>query len=381
LGEGPGEERARGGGITCSAALLVTVLVTLLTAACGAEGTPAPYAAPPSARCDTLDERSETIREVLAFDELPGLQVIAERLANERNGALLERALAFALELIRFLPRKETTTFEFDLLGELIDATRSQVVAILDHLATGPDTRRDLLRLLSLAMTDCPRDSLILTVRDLFRATDLVASVGPVLGDPLVVSLLANVPDSEETGRPGFVALSRLLFNAVRSPNFDIADLRPLLGFLELDEPPLSALLDEAELYLVGDQLEHLQATLACFDGLEVDGRPGPDVVGDLLYDLVTIESLDTAGLLEAATPLIEQLQHPDIQLLGGALIDGLVDDLAFRETTIELLVFLLRDENVGLLLDSAVVLFESRAFDDLIHIIAGLTVRCPENE
>lgn len=360
------------------AALGSALVLALALVGCGAEGDPAPRVAAPETRCATLDESTATLRTQLDAGALPGLAEVVSRLAVERSGALIEAALDVFFRIVASLPREETTSFEYDKLRELLTLARPQLVSVLEYLAGGDDSRADVLRLLRDGVVDCPRDSFVLTLRDVFEATELLGALGAALDDSLVVSLLRDIP-GQEAGERGFVAVLRLVFNAIASPSFDIAELRSILAFADLDRPPLSDAFAAAEAYLQPPRVDHLVATLACITETRVGERDGVEVLGTLLYGLITDENVDAAEFLVLAAPIIAELQEPDIQLLGGAIIDGLVDDLTLREAAIELVAFVLRDDNLPLLVADLPRLVADRGADDLVAVIEAITVRCPE--
>jgi hypothetical protein len=103
--------------------------------------------------------------------------------------------------------------------------------------------------------------------------------------------------------------------------------------------------------------------------------------LGGLLYDLITLEALDFGQLLSLMAPLLEQIQGPGLQTLGGAALDALIADDSLRDLAVELLIFLLRPDNLVPVLQSVAVLVETRGLDDLLRLVEGLTVRCPESD
>jgi hypothetical protein len=362
-------------------ALVALGLLVLLTGGpgCGAEGTEAPPTAAPQQRCPTLDDRLADFSAALESESMADLGLVFDRLARELNGARFESALELLLEVLQVLPREEATRFQFDLIGGLIDDTEETLLATLRYLSTGPDSRRDLFPVLRQAVMDCPRDSLVLTVADFFKATDLLASVGATLEDPTLLSILASPPDTPTAGRPGFVALVRAAVNAIQSPNFNIAQLRDLLSFTDLDRPPLSDLMIALESYLQGERFDHLLLTLSCLEESSVDGISGIDVLAGLVYDLVLLEEIELGSLLSLAAPVIEQIQDRDLQTLGTAILNAMVTDLPMRQLAKDLVAFLIREDNVGPLLRALVTLIERDAIDDLVAVAEGLTVRCTQ--
>ena len=105
----------------------------------------------------------------------------------------------------------------------------------------------------------------------------------------------------------------------------------------------------------------------------------GVDIIGGLLFDLLSDDDLDTGSLLTIAAPLIEQIQDPQTRTLLSAVLEALVEDLALREVTIDLLVFFLREDNLPVILEAAVPLISDGGIDSLVLLMAGLTVRCPD--
>jgi hypothetical protein len=233
------------------------LLLSMLSARCGAEGTPAPRTEAPSQRCAPIDERLTRVRAVLERGDLVSLQAVLERLQLERDGARLERALQLVLGILQSFPRDPANTFDFHLLLDLLETSRDPLAVVVRALSDGPEQRREVFGAVSVAMTECPRESFLLTLRDVFRATTLLEAAGGALSDTTVVDLLAHIPDQPEEGRDGFIALVRAIANAVRSPNFDFEQVRAILSFLDLDQPPVSDLVAALDVYLSGETLVH----------------------------------------------------------------------------------------------------------------------------
>jgi hypothetical protein len=359
------------------AAVAITIAVAVAVAACGAEGVDAPLTPSSQQTCPGVDDRLANVLATLRAGELDDLHAVLDRLATERDGVRLERAMQFGLRLLQALPRREAESFEYALVYTLLDRIREPAVGVLRFLAEGPAQRRAMFAVLGDMFAECARDSLILTVKDLFDDTDLLEAAGAALSDEAIVGLLANIPSSEQGGRAGFVALIRATVNAIRSPSFDFAQLRDLLSFLELDEPPLSGLLDALQAYLTGERLANLRATLSCLATQGWRGAPGVDVLGGFLFDVMTLEGLDLGELLELAAPILEQLKEPTVETLLTAVIDELLEDVGLRDLGLELVVFFLREDNLQSVLRATVVLFENRGIDDVLRLIEGLTVRC----
>lgn len=359
--------------------VLTGALFVLVFASCGAEGTPGPANEAPSHVCKTIDEMTVNILGMAQEGELGGLSEVVNRLTSELNGARIQQALELILGVLQTLPREETTEFEFQILLDLIDQAKQPLTAILDYIATGPDSRRFIFGVLDQAMNECPRDSLILTVDDIFKSTDLMAALGAMLDDPTIVELLTQIPDQPEDGKDGFKALLRTIVNALQAETFEFSDLRELLGFLSLDEPPMSDLLTELELYLSGATFDHLLATLDCIESRTVYGVPGVDALGALLFDMITLEELDIAGLLTLAAPLLAQLQEADIQVIGRAALDTLIVDIPLREKAIGLISFFFREDNLPPLLEAMTALLEGNGFEEVIVLLSSITVRCPD--
>ena len=356
------------------------LLFATTSLSCGAEGTAAPYSQRPEQRCKTIGDSTASLLSLAEEGQVDGLVEVVDRLMTERNGTRIQQAVDMLLGLLQALPREEASSFEFQILLDLIEQAKEPLKAVVDHIATGPESRRAVFPVLSQAMLECPRDSLILTVADLFASTELLAALGAALDDPIVVGLLANIPDLPEDGRAGFVALIRLVINAVQAETFEFSDLRSLLGFLELDEPPLSQLFEELEAYLQGATFEHLLLTLECIESTEVDGEPGVDVLGSLVYDLITLEELDVAGLLTIAAPLLAQLQQADIQVLGTAALNVLIADVGLRVQAIDLIAFFLRSDNLGPVLSAVGAMLDAGALEDIVVLLSSLTLLCPDD-
>ena len=87
------------------------VLCAALLWACGADGTDAPYVAPPEQRCLTLDERVERLVAAIDEQQLQSFEIVLERLQNEREGARLERTLRLFIRVLQAMPRQEATEF------------------------------------------------------------------------------------------------------------------------------------------------------------------------------------------------------------------------------------------------------------------------------
>ncbi len=358
---------------------LALALLALVLTSCGAEGTPAPANEAPSHICKTIDEMTVSIMGMAREGELGGLAEVVDRLTSELNGGRIQQALELILGVLQTLPREETTEFEFQILLDLVDQAKQPLSAILDYIATGPDSRRFVFGVLDQAMNECPRDSLILTVSDIFQSTDLMAALGTTLDDPRIVELLTVLPDQPDDGKDGFKALLRTIINAVQAETFEFSDLRELLAFLSLDEPPMSDLLTEVELYLSGSTFDHLVLTLDCIESTTVYGVPGVDVLGALLYDLISLEELDIAGLLTLAAPLLAQLQEADIQVIGRAALDTLIVDIPLREKAISLISFFFREDNLPPLMEALTAMLEGNGFEEVIVLLSSITVRCPD--
>ncbi|MCA9563463.1 MAG: hypothetical protein KC561_08235 [Myxococcales bacterium] len=347
---------------------------------CGADGVSAPPSAAPSTTCRNLDDLTAGLRSELRDGNLDGLAEVVDRLANERNGTRVSQALRVVLQLLQSLPREEATTFEFEIILTILDQVGEPLGAILDFLAQGQGESELLFPLLSTAIRECPADSFILTVEDIFKETALMAALGETLGDPQIVALVRALPGQSEEGKIGFIALFRTILNAIQSPSFDFAELRSILSFADIDEPPLSGLLDELERFLASESFDHLLLTVECIQVTEVDGHDGTEVLGGFLYDLITLPELDISSILSIAAPLLEEIQDEDIQTLGAAALERIKLDRELRAATIDLVTFFLREDNIGPLLDSVVVLFQADVLPDLVALIGELTVRCPES-
>ena len=358
--------------------LLLLVLASWSTG-CGAEGTPAPPSEPASHVCLTIDETTESLRELAAEGALDSLTEVVERLIDELNGGRVQQLLELILGLLQALPREEASAFEYEIILDLIGQAKDSMAVMVEFMRTGPDSTRLLFPMLSQALAECPRDSLILTVSDLFQGTDLMAALGLALDDPMIVGLLENIPNQPEQGRSGFIALIRTMVNAMQSSSFEFSELRALLVFLELDEPPMSILLTELEGYLHGPSFDHLLMTLDCFESTSVNDTPGVDVVGGLLYDLMTLEEMDVAGLLSLTAPLLAQLQEADIQILGQAALDALIEDVELRLKAIDLIIFFLREDNLPPVLEAFSTLLATDAVEGLVTLMSSITIRCPD--
>jgi len=195
------------------------------------------------------------------------------------------------------------------------------------------------------------------------------------------VELLANIPTDPNEGRAGFVALVRAVLTAVTSTNFDFAQVRELLSFLDLDEPPISDLMTQLERYFQGESLENIRTTVSCLANQSYLGLTGTDAVGGLLYDLMTIDGLELGELLTVMAPILEQLKDPELQTISSAIVDAFVEDLELRDLAIDLLVFLLREDNLVPVLESIEVMLSTRGLDDILLVMEGLTVRCSESQ
>ena len=327
----------------------------------------------------TVDETTESLRALAGEGALDSLNVVVDRLIGELNGGRVQQLLELLLGLLQALPREEASSFEFQIILDLVEQAKDEMVVMLDFMRTGPDSSRLVFPVLSQALAECPRDSLILTVSDLIHSTDLMAALGLALDDPMIVGLLENIPNQPEEGRSGFIALIRTLVNAMQSSSFEFSELRELLAFLNLDEPPMSILLTELEAYTEGATFDHLLMTLDCFESTSVEGTPGVDAVGGLLYDLMTLEEMDVAGLLSLTAPLLAQLQEADLQILIHAALDALIEDLELRLKAIDLIIFLLREDNLPLVLDAFSALLETDAVEGLVVLMSSITIRCPD--
>lgn len=357
----------------------IALALCLGSAGCGAEGTPAPRSEQPAHRCLTIDETTESLRSLAAEGALDSLAEVVDRLIGELNGGRTQQVLELILGVMQALPREESSSFEYQIILDLVDQAKGSMAVMVDFLRSGPDHRRYMFPILTQAVAECPRDSLILTVSDLFESTELMAALGLALDDPTIVNLLENIPNQPEEGRSGFIALIRTMVNAMQSSNFEFSEMRDLLAFLALDEPPMSFLLTELEAYLTGTTFEHLLLTLECLESTAVHGSPGVDVVGGLLYDLMTLDEMDVAGLLSLTAPLLAQLQAADIQIIGQAALDALIEDVELRLKAIDLIIFFLREDNLPPVLEAFSALLETDAIEGLVILMSSITIRCPD--
>jgi hypothetical protein len=118
---------------------------------------------------------------------------------------------------------------------------------------------------------------------------------------------------------------------------------------------------------------------VTCLEETEVDGLDGGDAMGSLLYDLITLNGLELGALLSVAAPILADLKEPQVQTLLEAVLEALIEDVGLRDLAIDLVVFLLREDNLLPVLESVQVLVETRGADDLIQLVQRLTIRCPE--
>jgi len=338
-----------------------------------------PRNAAPGHICKDLDEALGQFTQIITDDEHSGIRDVMERLESERDGARVQRLIQLVFGILNALPREESTTFEFEMLFELIDSTRQTMVALLEFLADGPEDNRQILPVFRQALQQCPGDSLVLTFSDVTGATELMAALGATLADESVVALLLSPPGQRTEGRDGFIALYRTIVNAIQSPHFDFAELESYLSFLEIEEPPVSGLLKALRNYLQGESLEHLKASLSCLESTGRDGETGVDVLGGLLFSILNDERIDRGNILTAAAPIIEELQDPNVQTLVGSVMDALANDPDLRELWVDLLIFLLREDNLLAVLDLAVALFEDEGIDDLVLLMSSLVAPCPD--
>ena len=333
----------------------------------------------PAHTCKDLDESLEHLNQIVARHGPSGFGDVMDRLQSERDGARVQRLIQLVLGILNALPREESTTFEFEMLFELIDSTRPTIVALLDFFADGPQSNRQIVPVLREALQQCPRDSLVLTFSDVTGATDLMAALGATLQDDSIVALLLSPPGQRTEGSDGFIAFFRTIVTAVQSPHFDVTELEGLLSFLNTDEPPVSELLKALRDYLQGETLDHLLASLTCLESTELGGETGIDILGGLLFSILNDENIDRGVFLTAAAPLIEQLQDPSLQTIIGSVMDALVYDLNLRELCIDLIVFLLREDNLPAVLDLTAALFEDEGIDDLVLLMSSLLAPCPD--
>ena len=338
-----------------------------------------PRNAAPGHICKNLDEALDQFTQIITGDEHTGIRGVMERLESERDGARVQRLIQLVFGVLNILPREESTTFEFEVTFGLIDSTRQTMVTLLEFFADGPESNRQIFPIFRQALQQCPRDSLVLMFSDVAGATELMAALGATLDDESVVALLLNPSGERTEGPDGFIALYRTIVNAIQSPHFDFAELESYLSFLELEQPPMSRLLKALRDYLQGESLEHLRASLSCLESTELEGETGVDILGGLLFSILNDEGIDRGNILTAAAPLIKQLQDSEVQTLIGAVMDAMATDSNLRELWVDLLIFLLREDNLPAVLDLAVALFEDEGIDDLVLLMSSLVAPCPD--
>ncbi|MBN1947091.1 MAG: hypothetical protein JW797_15555 [Bradymonadales bacterium] len=359
--------------------LLIGLVVTLLLGSCGAEGIDAPLNQTPEQRCITLDQALGHLSEQLDGGALDPLASLADRFLHEREGTRTSQLVDLFFGILQSFPRAQAMVFEYDLLLTLVERIREQAVLTFEYLGEGPPERLWFFQVVSQALAECPQGSIIPAVQEMLEATDLMAAIGTALTDPTVVGLLTNIPTQPEGGRDGFVAMIGAVSSAIRSVNFQFSELRSILSFFSLDEPPISWLLVELEEYLAAEKLEHLRSLLDCIGQTSYEGLLGIEIIGGLFYDLLTLQGSDPGTMFSLVAPIINELQNAEIQVLMNAAVQRLMEDLEFRRVAIELALFFFRQDNTLDLVRSLAVLFQSESIDDIILVMAGITIGCTD--
>lgn len=337
---------------SCTAARGVRVAVGLLALAhlsCSLDSSePAPFVPSPTAagECGTTDTLLPKLFTFVREEKIAPLRAVLERFSTSRGEVSLRTLLQAVVRLITELGldhtaqavRLQSTNAALESLEPLVQTALELVVGQSDGRP-----RYDATEAIATLVEECPAQDLLTSLDALIRfevgppgerrrwISALAKDVSPLIQDPALEPLLETFESNAERGKPAVVALLVQILTFVADPDFRIervetlleSALYPLVG--DALRGRIQRLVDRlAEITAPSaNVLPPLQRALRCMNA-RPDTRAA--LIG-LVYDLITVDEVDLAGLLATLDGLVDEDDSAELLDFVAEVLVTLRDD------------------------------------------------------
>jgi hypothetical protein len=383
----------------CAALGLVLAPALLGGTSCSLDNLePAPYLAPPTAagECGTTDTLLPQLLAFVRADGVAPLREVLERLSDARGELSLRTLLSAVVRLVSSLGLDRTATAvklaSTDRALDALEPLAETALALATGRADGQD-RYDALEAVATLVDECPADDLLTALDGLVRfevgppearrrwIALLSEDVSPLLQDPALEPLLESFEGEAQRGKPAVLALLGQILTFVADPTFRIERVETLLesALYPLVSMELRAKVERLVLRLEEitapevDVLPPLQRALAC-----MNARPATrTALLGLVYDLITVDQLDLAGLLAAVDGVVSEADGTELLDFVSGVLVVLRDDRVVQRQILGLVEVLLRRPDVEGIAPMLLELLEADVGSELLGAVGRLLEGC----